>query len=109
MKNSFENLATQFECTGMLLCVPGMDALLQEAGKEDMAPPQKVGLMMRMAALGLRKAPDTMRQLAAMELEKTPEEIVGLDDAALSPALLKVFSAIVIPFFASGGKQTQDA
>lgn len=103
--NSFEKLAAQYEAAGKIICIPEIEKALTKATKNGASDAMRYGMIFQGMAAALRKEPDAVRQLIAMEKEIDVEAVDGLPEGDLSKTASAVFLQVVAPFFGSASGQ----
>lgn len=103
----FEKLALQLESIGEVLDIPEVHKGVERIIKEDPKDDQRAAIVFKMIGVAMRKKPDAMKFLAALEKDTEPEKLEGMDDAELLSLLMNAFGHSIVPFFAQKKQQEE--
>jgi len=96
----FEKLAMQLESIGDVLDIPEVHRGVERITKEEPKDDRRAAIVFKMVGAAMRKKPEAMKFLAALEKDIEPDEVDGLEENELIPALMSAFSHSIVPFFA---------
>lgn len=94
----FEKIAETFDATSQIILLPEIVSGVKKID-ENAEAMEITGNMFRFVAVTLKKKPDAMRRLIALDRDIKIEDVEGMDENELITASCKVFRDTVIPFF----------
>lgn len=96
-----DKMIDMFELVGELLSLKGLDAMVEAYNK---APEEnrmeRYGKRLQICAYCMKHAPDTMKKFAALETEKSAEEIDAMGDKERTAMYQKLVNGLIAPFLA---------
>lgn len=99
--NASEKMVEMFELVSELLTIPGLDDLVEKYGKiPEEKRIAKNGMRLKLCALCVKHAPGTVLKLAALEMDKSVEELEALSEKEQSAIFQQIVGSVIAPFLA---------
>ncbi len=98
--DKFERLAMQLESIGEVLDIPEVHKGVERIAREEPKDDKLAAIVFKTVGAAMRKKPDAMKFLAALEKGIEPDRMDELEENELIPALMGAFSHSIVPFFA---------
>lgn len=105
--DKFEKLAMQLESIGDVLDIPEVHKGVERITKEDPKEDKRAAIVFKMVGAAMRKKPEAMKFLAALEKDIDPDKVDELEENELIPALMSAFGHSIVPFFAQRKRQEE--
>ncbi len=94
----FEKIAETFDATSQIILLPEIVSGVKKID-ENAEAMEITGNMFHLVAVTLKKRPDAMRRLIALDRDAKIEDVEDMEENELITAACKVFRDTVIPFF----------